>query len=600
MTARTNTGWVLAGRYVMTEVIGSGGMATVWRAFDRRVGREVAVKMLHRELIGRDQTRTRFEREGRHAASVAHPNIVIVYDVGADADRPFIVMELVVGASLRQLLDHVKHLSIPVASSIVTGVLCGLGEAHRQGILHRDIKPGNVLIDRNGTPKLADFGIAQARDWSTITEDGTFLGTALYAAPEQLVGSNVTGAADLFSTGRVLEECVVGSAVFASRQRHVLETELAIPQEFQKVLLAFTEPNPEHRPPSADAAAALLDPFVGSAASAKAELQTLAADKRADWDIATAGPPTPPMDQGADGLQSDRRRVRWAAPVAIAVIAAAVAGSVYALTSSGARPGTPAGPAHASPPSVAHRTAEMPSGEVLLPGESVVSSNGRFAFAMLRNGDLELQDGPSTPLWASGSGGHPGAYAVLQSDGDLVVYPQGGGPPGPGQPTSALWSSGTTGNPGATLSVSSSGNVAIRSGSSRTSIWQTETTVGFVGSQLAPGAQLHPEQYLLSPNSTYRLENIGGILKLSASSQPACTLWKQSSPSDRTAFAAMGSDGNLRLVTTNGSVLWSTRTSGNPGSVLTLQSNGKLYVLSQTGVTLWSAPTRPICRSGTR
>ena len=192
-------------------------MATVWRGFDRRLGREVAVKVLSETLAADERFRQRFEREARHIASLAHPNIVVVHDAGVDGDQPFIVIELVKGKTLRQLLAESSPLTPHVVPALAADVLAGLGHAHEAGILHRDIKPGNILITESGVSKLADFGIAKATEETVdLTDSGAILGTVSYASPEQLSGDPLGPASDLYSLGCVLYECVAGRPPFVA------------------------------------------------------------------------------------------------------------------------------------------------------------------------------------------------------------------------------------------------------------------------------------------------------------------------------------------------------------------------------------------------
>ncbi len=208
---------VLADRYELRARIGSGGMATVWRGFDRRLGREVAVKVLSEALTADETFRRRFEREARHIASLAHPNIVAVHDFGVDGNQPFIVMELVKGKNLRQLLTESSPLAPQVVTVLAADILAGLGHAHDSGILHRDIKPGNILVTATGMSKLADFGIAKATEETVdLTDSGAIFGTVSYASPEQLSGHPLGPPSDLYSLGCVLYECLAGRPPFVA------------------------------------------------------------------------------------------------------------------------------------------------------------------------------------------------------------------------------------------------------------------------------------------------------------------------------------------------------------------------------------------------
>ena len=206
---------VLAGRYELQVRLASGGMATVWQAVDRRLGRQVAVKVLAESLATDDKFRVRFEREARHIASLLHPNIVVVYDSGTDDDRLFMVMELVRGQSLRQRLA--RTLTLPTGDTLrmADDVLAALSHAHSAGIIHRDLKPGNILFTEDRVSKLADFGISiGSTETLSLTDAGSIVGTVSYASPEQIADEPLTPASDLYSMGCVLYQCVAGRPPF--------------------------------------------------------------------------------------------------------------------------------------------------------------------------------------------------------------------------------------------------------------------------------------------------------------------------------------------------------------------------------------------------
>jgi eukaryotic-like serine/threonine-protein kinase len=206
---------VLDDRYELGVALGSGGMAEVFEAFDRSLDRRVAVKFLKADLPD-PQARERFEREARTAASFTHANAVTVYDVGDDGQRPYIVMELVEGRTLADLLTEQGPLPPNEAARITDEVLAALGAAHARGLVHRDVKPGNVLITRDGSVKLADFGIAKAASDATagLTATGQVMGTPKYLSPEQAAGRAATPRSDLYSTGVVLYEMLAGEPPF--------------------------------------------------------------------------------------------------------------------------------------------------------------------------------------------------------------------------------------------------------------------------------------------------------------------------------------------------------------------------------------------------
>jgi serine/threonine protein kinase/beta-lactam-binding protein with PASTA domain len=211
---------LLGGRYELDGIVGRGGMAEVYRARDIRLDRVVAVKTL-RDDLARDQTfQARFRREAQSAASLNHPSIVAVYDTGEDSSTtshiPYIVMEYVDGRTLRDLLRDDRRLLPERALEITDGVLRALDYSHRNGIIHRDIKPGNVMLTRSGQVKVMDFGIARAVSdaQATMTQTAQVIGTAQYLSPEQARGERVDARSDLYSTGCLLYELLTGRPPF--------------------------------------------------------------------------------------------------------------------------------------------------------------------------------------------------------------------------------------------------------------------------------------------------------------------------------------------------------------------------------------------------
>src|SRR6478735_2482704 len=198
-------GTIFAGRYRLERKLGSGGMADVWLAEDQELGRKVAIKMLHERYANDVQFVERFRREATHAAGLSHPNVVAIHDRGEAEGSYFIVMEYVEGRTLKELIVTRGMCPVPVAISYTRQVLAALRYAHRNGIVHRDIKPHNVLVDNEGRVKVADFGIARA---------GTSIGTAQYLSPEQARGAPVDESSDLYSTGIVLYELLTGKVPF--------------------------------------------------------------------------------------------------------------------------------------------------------------------------------------------------------------------------------------------------------------------------------------------------------------------------------------------------------------------------------------------------
>jgi eukaryotic-like serine/threonine-protein kinase len=198
------------GRYRVERILGDGAMAKVVLARDGELDRQVAVKLLDEQLAEDPSFRARFAREARVAAALSHPNVVTVFDVGEAEGRPYIVMEYVEGRPLDERLRREGPLPAEEVRRIGLQVCDGLEHAHANGLIHRDLKPGNLIERADGTIKIADFGIARSVDASELTEAGTIIGTAAYLAPEQAEDGELTHATDVFSLGVVLYELLTG------------------------------------------------------------------------------------------------------------------------------------------------------------------------------------------------------------------------------------------------------------------------------------------------------------------------------------------------------------------------------------------------------
>ena len=265
----------LAGRYEIRSLIGRGGMAEVHLGFDTRLSRIVAIKMLRSDLARDSVFQARFRREAQSAASLNHPNIVAVYDTGEEMvlgpdgrgiSVPYIVMEYVEGHTVKDLLSDGTPVPINEAVSIVSGVLSALEYSHSQHLVHRDIKPGNIMLTADGKVKVMDFGIARALSDSqaTMTQTNAVVGTAQYLSPEQARGEQVDARSDLYSTGVVLFELLTGRPPFtgdsavAVAYQHVQQlapTPSAItpdvPEPLDRVVLKALAKNREDRYSSA-------------------------------------------------------------------------------------------------------------------------------------------------------------------------------------------------------------------------------------------------------------------------------------------------------------------------------------------------------------
>jgi eukaryotic-like serine/threonine-protein kinase len=213
-TLTTVVGELIADRYELEELVGSGGMSSVYKAHDRLLERSVAIKILHEQYTGDDDYVERFRREARSVAQLTHPNIVTVIDRGEQDGRQFIVFEYVEGENLKELLDREGPLSPEEAIDVGVQVARGLSFAHSQGLVHRDVKPQNVLLDGDGRAKVTDFGIARSLDVEGVTITGTVMGTSNYIAPEQARGQPVDDQTDVYSLGCVLYELLAGEVPY--------------------------------------------------------------------------------------------------------------------------------------------------------------------------------------------------------------------------------------------------------------------------------------------------------------------------------------------------------------------------------------------------
>jgi serine/threonine protein kinase len=210
----TILGTTLSGRYRLEARIGAGGMSTVYRALDGTLQRQVAIKLMNREVATDSDQLERFRREARAVAQLSHPHIVGVIDAGEDEGRPYIVFEYVEGETLKERIRRLGRLPISEAVAYAIEIARALGAAHARHIVHRDVKPQNVLIDEEGSAKVTDFGIARTLDEEGLTADGRVLGTTDYVSPEQALGQPVTGQSDLYSLGVVLFEMLTGEVPF--------------------------------------------------------------------------------------------------------------------------------------------------------------------------------------------------------------------------------------------------------------------------------------------------------------------------------------------------------------------------------------------------
>jgi serine/threonine-protein kinase len=320
-------------------------MAVVYLAHDTELGRPVAIKFLADHVAGDDGFRARFAREGRIAARLSHPNVVQVFDVGQEAGRPFIVMEYVAGESLGDTLRRERRLAPQRVLEIGQQTCSGLGCAHAAGLVHRDVKPQNLLVTTDGAVKIADFGVARALDQTRLTLTGSIVGTARYLAPEHAGGEPVTAAADVYALGVVLYELLAGrpphpgdslpDLMLAKRTKPVAPLRKLRPEtgpDLEAAVLACLAVSPADRPTAEELAARLSS----AGPRGQSAVVTHAASSTADARTVVL-----PGRRRTFGTRRGQARRAVAAAVALAVAAAVALVAALVLTSGSSPPAKP-------------------------------------------------------------------------------------------------------------------------------------------------------------------------------------------------------------------------------------------------------------------
>ncbi|HET8600291.1 MAG TPA: Stk1 family PASTA domain-containing Ser/Thr kinase [Segeticoccus sp.] len=356
---------VIDGRYRVRSHLADGGMASVYVAVDERLEREVALKVMRPDLARDEEFVSRFRREARAAARLGHPNVVAVYDQGNDEGYVFLAMELVTGRTLRQVLSADGPLTPRAALDVLESVLQALAAAHRAGIIHRDVKPENVLLGDDGVVKVADFGLARAVTTATRTSHtDVLLGTAAYLSPEQVERGIADARSDVYAAGLLLFEMLTGRKAFPGDSpihvayQHVHGTVptpsdlLPVPRELDALVALATARDPDHRP--ADAAALLQQVRRSRAVLEPAELDRRPAPGEGPGDTSVhtvaigndtkalpgSAAPAPPPPGAPDGRS--RRRRPPALVAAVLVVALVAGGAWWFLLGPGARTTVPA------------------------------------------------------------------------------------------------------------------------------------------------------------------------------------------------------------------------------------------------------------------
>jgi len=353
---------VLAERYQLDRSLGNGGMGEVFEATDLTLHRNVAVKLLSPSLVQDEPARARFLREARALAQVNSPHVVAVYDAGEDAERPYLVMELVEGTTLEHELERAGRLEPPRAVAIAKDIASGLASAHEQGIVHRDVKPSNVFLTPSDAAKIGDFGIARLeRPDATLTLTGQTFGSPPYVAPEQATGGKVDARADLYSLGCVLFQMLVGRRPFSGDDavslvyQHVHTTPPRVDSLHPEVPVALGDlvaglmaKDPDDRPDSAEEVRRALESVPTEAVV-----------------TATATVPVTATAVLPRRAQADRRRKPWWPLVAgiagVVVLLALTAAAILARGDPTAAPSSPARRSSTSPSSPPTSASPSPS-----------------------------------------------------------------------------------------------------------------------------------------------------------------------------------------------------------------------------------------------
>ena len=349
---RPTTGITLGGRFQLTTRIAIGGMGEVWKAKDLVLGRIVAIKVLKEEYTGDPGFLQRFRAEARHTALLNHVGIANVFDYGEEEGSAYLVMELVPGQPLSSIIEHEQVLSPDRTLSIIAQTARALAVAHAQGLVHRDVKPGNLLITPDGRVKVTDFGIARLADQVPLTQTGQVMGTAQYLAPEQATGQTATGSSDIYSLGVIGYECLSGHRPFTGESQIAIALAQVndappplsetLPTPVRALLMSMLAKDPKNRPANAiklaEAAEAIRNGDINAARAAVPGMLL--------FDAGT-GPITAPVDTATapTGVIGGQRDSAPTATSALPVLGAGAAGAAAGMAAGAAAAGgSPQGP----------------------------------------------------------------------------------------------------------------------------------------------------------------------------------------------------------------------------------------------------------------
>jgi len=332
MQAGSVIGTVLSGRYRLESKLGSGGMSTVYLATDETLERRVAVKLLHAEISDQPDQIERFRREARSVAKLSHPNVVSVIDAGEDGGHPYIVFEYIEGETLKQRIERLGRLPLDESAAYAIEVGRGLAAAHGRRLVHRDVKPQNVLIDPEGRAKVTDFGIARSLEAKGLTATGRVLGTTDYVAPEQAMGQSIDARSDIYSLGVLLYEMLTGKVPFQA------ETQVGVAMKHVNEPLPPVE---SRRPEVSAAMAAVVE--TSTAKDPEQRYGTIAAmlrdlESALEVEVSRAGRSTGEVTTVLDSVPPRRRHIftrrrMSVAGILLVLAAAAAAVAIVAVTS---------------------------------------------------------------------------------------------------------------------------------------------------------------------------------------------------------------------------------------------------------------------------
>lgn len=355
---RPAPGIVLGGRYRLTRLIAVGGMGEVWAAHDQSLQRDIAIKVLREEFAGDTGFLERFRTEARNAGSLSHPGIAALFDYGEQEGSAFLAMELIVGEPMSDLLEREPVLPPVRLLPILSQTARALHAAHQAGVVHRDVKPGNILLTPTGNVKITDFGVSLSSNQVPMTATGMVMGTAQYLSPEQAVGGPATAASDMYALGIVAYEALVGHRPFTGPTAvdiavaHVNTPVPPLPSSVERnlatLVMRLLAKDPSERPSSADELARMFDTFTPRTPTGGSPPVSIVPGRAHSLADPRAGTATPPRPGATDPRAADPG-------VGAATARPTAAGAMRVRGSAGPSAPVPPGPAQA-PPSFDPRT----------------------------------------------------------------------------------------------------------------------------------------------------------------------------------------------------------------------------------------------------